>query len=156
MFTFPLSKMTISYILSPKTAYSLLDIFQVMSLLIFLYFYSQELPRSSATDSTPFAITVLSSWSSLLIPGCHAPTPCKGQSPLCSGPHHLMLPKDFIPEIITTSFLNLQFPPHHFIFQKHVNVLLSPTLKNVKAPPDSTLLPVSTLLFTSHQQQNLL
>ena len=134
MFTFPLSKMTISYILSPKTAYSLLDIFQVMSLLIFLYFYSQELPRSSATDSTPFAITVLSSWSSLLIPGCHAPTPCKGQSPLCSGPHHLMLPKDFIPEIITTSFLNLQFPPSPLHFPEACKCTIISNLKKRESP----------------------
>lgn len=44
---------------------------------------------------------------------------------------------------LTTSFSN-----------KHVNVL--PTLRTTNAPPDCTLLPVSTLLFSCHRRQNLL
>lgn len=58
----------------------------------------------------------LSSRSSLFIPECHTPALCKGQPHLCSGPHHLKLPKDFVTVMITPSFLNLRFPPHYFIF----------------------------------------
>lgn len=60
--------------------------------------------------------------------------------PLCYGPHHLMLPKDFLPAVITISFLNLQFLPRYFILQYACKCApLSPTLKNMKAPPDSRL-----------------